>query len=119
MTFTKIKDDGLTADITSIREDGGTQEIELTVTLAAAALADSPVKFTIVDDAADDPEATSTTEARCAMLITLREWVMISQFRPANLEDGDALPHPHRQRGQEYCEDYQGESRSRKLAAAT
>ena len=55
--LTKIKDDGLTADITSIREDGGPKEIELTVTLAAVALADSPVKFTIVDDAADDPDS--------------------------------------------------------------
>ena len=52
--LTKIKDDGLTADITSIREDDGSVEIELTVTLAADALADTPVKFSIVDDAAAD-----------------------------------------------------------------
>ena len=48
-TEAAVKSDGFTADKTSIREDGGPQEIELTVTLQAALKEDATVNLSIVD----------------------------------------------------------------------
>ena len=48
-TEAEVKSDGLVADKTSIREDGGEQDIELTVTLKAALKEDATVNLSIVD----------------------------------------------------------------------
>ena len=54
-----IKSDGLAADRDRIREDMGTAEIELTITLAKAATKDEEVRFTI-SEVLSDPEDTGS-----------------------------------------------------------
>ena len=54
-----VKGDGLAADRDKIREDTGTQEIELTITLAKAATKDEEVRFTI-SEVLSDPEDTDS-----------------------------------------------------------
>ena len=78
--LTKIKDDGLTADITSIREDDGSVEVDADSYVGCCRIGGHAGELLLLWTTPTPTRlGTLMTEARSAILITLRD-SLISQF---------------------------------------